>query len=85
MEAENEDNRTPLFAATFYGHFDVVKFLHENGAKLEVRTQEGGYTPLIVAAQQRHLEVLKFLIQKGISIGKKHALKKYEQFVLNTS
>ena len=66
MEAEASDNATSLLTAASNGHLEIVKYLHENGAKLEIRTTDGGgYSPVIVAAQNGHLEVLKFLLEKG--------------------
>eukprot|EP00919_Chromeraceae_sp_WS-2016_P019066 GHVR01045430.1.p1 GENE.GHVR01045430.1~~GHVR01045430.1.p1 ORF type:complete len:110 (-),score=17.58 GHVR01045430.1:89-418(-) len=46
---------------------NVIKWLHENGADLEKKDNDG-YTALCMASQEGHLDVVKWLIQKGASV-----------------
>jgi len=63
-KADN-NQRTALHSAAFYGLFDMVRFLIENGAKLEER--EGYYrqTPLHVASSRGYGAIVLYLLQKG--------------------
>ncbi len=54
--------------AAYYGHFDVVKTLVENGANINVVSEEltyKGITALMQAINEEHIEVATFLINSG--------------------
>ncbi len=65
---------TPLKAAVREGHKDVVKFLLENGAKIEdnskwsriIGVQESNL--LIIACQKNYVEIVKLLLQHGADV-----------------
>lgn len=57
-------NRTPLMAASFHGHPDVVRVLLDNGASISAVDNEG-YTALLFSAQFGHLAVTKMLMKAG--------------------
>ena len=64
--------RTPLHEAVWYGQFEAVKFLIENGADVSAKDIDGD-TPLHVAASSSRLsEIAKFLIEKGADINNKN-------------
>ena len=56
----------PLFNACKYGHFEIAKFLIENGANVNITFYD--ITPLIVACQHRNIDIAKLLINKGADI-----------------
>jgi len=61
---------TPVISACLVGHLDILKYLTESGAKLDVRTKNGA-TPLHYAVSQNHKEVVQFLISKGVDVNAK--------------
>ncbi len=56
--------RTPLMWAAGNGHTDCVEYLIQNGAKLDLK-DEDGWTALHYAALGGHLEVMKKLVEGG--------------------
>ncbi|MDQ3686383.1 MAG: ankyrin repeat domain-containing protein [Acidobacteriota bacterium] len=50
------------------GHLEVVKFLLEKGANVNVRDGHGDGTPLMSAAWSGHKEIVKLLIAKGAEV-----------------
>ena len=67
IEAMNARKWTPLHAASFDGHKDVVEHLAAKGANLDAKTIDGS-TPLIYAAQEGHQDIVKFLLEKGADV-----------------
>ena len=51
---------TLLFTSARNGHFDVIKFLAENGANIFAHTTMKFY---FVSAEEGHLETVKYLIE----------------------
>lgn len=58
------DRYTPLFVAAKAGHLEVVKFLFNKGAHINIQGKFGS-TPLFWAVQNSHLDVAKWLLQCG--------------------
>ena len=58
------DAYTALGWAAYHGHRDVVEFLLEKGAKIDVQNHSG-YTPLMAAAQTSHNKIVRVLLDKG--------------------
>ena len=56
------DDRTALILATKIGHGDIVKYLIEVKADVDIQAEDGG-TALILDAQNAHRDVVKYLIQ----------------------
>ena len=55
---------SPLWAASYNGHFDVVKFLVENaGANIHTSSLKHT-TPMVISCQQGNLEIVKYLRNK---------------------
>lgn len=62
VNAVNEDNgSTPLHQAAYHGAIDVVRFLIEHGARLDVRTR-GNYLPVHNASNQGHEAIVDLLL-----------------------
>jgi ankyrin repeat protein len=58
---------TPLMQASGNGYLEIVKYLVEKGASLNLFSNEGT-TALMFAGNQGHLEVVKYLVEKGADI-----------------
>ena len=58
---------TPLHYAAYFGHFEIVQILLENGARLRERNLLGE-TALCIAIKKGHCQIFKYLIQKGADI-----------------
>ena len=66
--------RTPLSAAAYFGHKEVVRLLISKGADVNTTVTSGdfkGETPLHNAAWQGHKEVAELLIAKGADVNAK--------------
>lgn len=58
-----DDRKTPLIAASLYGHLDVVEFLADAGADLN--KADGAGTAMYWAAFSGHPEIFDFLAGRG--------------------
>lgn len=58
---------TPLHAACYHGHVDVIRPLLEAGADVHLCIEDVG-TPLLVAAQCNHTEVVQVLVTGGAPV-----------------
>ena len=59
--ADSGDGWTPIHAAAWYGHADIVKFL-ANSTNIDVNAADSeGWTPIYFAAMGGHSEVIKIL------------------------
>ena len=56
----------PMRSAARHGNLDIVKLLHQNGAKFDV--SDATKNPLFGAICNGHYEVAKYLIDNGIDI-----------------
>jgi len=56
-----------LHIAASKGHLDIVKYLVENGADINVKNS-GQQTPLHYSCFEGHLSVVEYLISKGIEV-----------------
>lgn len=65
----DEKGQTPLFSAAQGGHVDVVRFLSQNGADMNIRRTDG-YSALLVAAQRESAaaDVVQVLIECGAAV-----------------
>ena len=61
----DEDNNTALMKAAGQGHIEVVRFLVEQGADLDIRNRQE-QNALMLAAAGGHLAVATFLIDSGV-------------------
>ncbi|KAF0721992.1 hypothetical protein Ae201684_018773 [Aphanomyces euteiches] len=61
---------TPLHCASFWGHYEVVKALLDQGTCANIGNKNC-YTPLHLASKRRHLEIVKLLLRAGGDVKKK--------------
>ncbi|KAJ7336936.1 ankyrin repeat-containing domain protein [Mycena albidolilacea] len=67
--------------ASYYGHFEMVQLLLENGA--DVNTPTGGYGPPLTAASDAgHVTVVRLLLENGADVNTSGGL---EDFALHTA
>jgi ankyrin repeat protein len=58
--------RHPLCTAADYGQTEVVRYLIDNGADVNVKDRYG-ITPLLSAIYENHVECVRILLDKGAS------------------
>ena len=61
---KDDRNWTPLRVSCNYGRLEVVKFLVEKGADIEIKDLDGN-TPLILASSNNRSQIFKFLVEFG--------------------
>ncbi|WP_133137590.1 ankyrin repeat domain-containing protein [Legionella rowbothamii] len=66
------EQQTPLYVATYYGHFEAVKALVEGGADLDLAFSEDISPPIFVAVEKKQIEVLAYLIHSGANVNLMH-------------
>jgi len=69
IDGKNQARWTALAYACKYNHFDIVKFLVENGAKINEPVNTGS-TPLAVALLAGYFDIADYLIKKNADINK---------------
>ncbi|XP_001365667.1 protein fem-1 homolog A [Monodelphis domestica] len=66
-------NSTPLRAACFDGHLDVVRYLvGEHQADLEVANRHG-HTCLMISCYKGHREIARYLLEQGAQVNRRSA------------
>ena len=73
----DEDNDTALMKAAGQGHIEIVRFLVEQGADLDIRNRQE-QNALMFAAAGGHLAVVVFLIDSGADVSPVGFLYSYE-------
>lgn len=73
IDIQDESGRTPLHYATRNGHLEVVKFLIQQGADVNVK-DFGELVPLQEAVKGGYFDITKFLIQHGADVKSKDRL-----------
>ncbi|CAD6194647.1 unnamed protein product [Caenorhabditis auriculariae] len=58
---------TALRGACYDGHLEIVRYLADHGADLNVPNRHG-HTSLMIAAFRNKIEVVKFLISRGVDV-----------------
>lgn len=72
INAKNDYNYTTLMLAAREGHLEIVKYLIESGADVNMSSGNGGFTPLMLASNNGHIEVVKLLMDNGALVGVKN-------------
>ena len=62
--------RTPLMSATTYGHINIVRFLIEHGADINIKDTHNGWTALMFSTgiKNEEFEIAKLLIENGADV-----------------
>ncbi|MBQ3565300.1 MAG: ankyrin repeat domain-containing protein [Alphaproteobacteria bacterium] len=58
---------TALYQAIYYGSLDVVRFLMEHGANVNIRDSHGTF-PIIKAAERGYIGIIELLLEHGADI-----------------
>ncbi|XP_022235636.1 serine/threonine-protein phosphatase 6 regulatory ankyrin repeat subunit A-like, partial [Limulus polyphemus] len=67
METVDERAWTPIHLAAAHGHYDIVKYLGENGAHLAA-LDPSGYTAIHIAAMNGHADCVEVLLVMGCEV-----------------
>ncbi|WP_265039233.1 ankyrin repeat domain-containing protein [Wolbachia endosymbiont (group A) of Yponomeuta plumbellus] len=67
----NDDNWALLHYAVHYSNFDMVSFLVDKGANIEIRSKEG-QTPLHLAVEEAKQNIINLLLDRGADIEAKN-------------
>ncbi len=67
VDIRGDEEMTSLHIVAFKGHFQITKYLFEQGADVNVR-KINGWTPLCSAAQEGHLDIIIFLFRQGAEV-----------------
>ena len=67
VNAKGKFGRTPLHLACAKGHRDIVHYLIEQEADLEIKNNHG-FSPLYVASLHNHPSIVKVLVEGGASL-----------------
>ena len=68
VNAKRSNGTTALHTACSRGYFEIVQYLVENGADINVRGGDENDTPLIWAVYNERNNISKFLVDKGANI-----------------
>ena len=71
---------TALWCASWMGHYNIVKLLVDNGANVNLPTDNGS-TPILVACHQGSFEIVRFLVESGADV---NATNNYKETCLNS-
>lgn len=66
IDLQDKTGLSPLFVASDFGYSDIVKFLLENGANVEQRSN--GSTPLLISIQKGHVGIARLLLEHGAQV-----------------
>jgi hypothetical protein len=58
---------SPLMRATIRGHLEIVQYMVENGANLDLRSDDGN-TALMFAAEKGNTAIVKYLVENDANI-----------------
>ena len=67
IDSPDNEGKTPLFIASFYGHLKMVQVLLGKNALID-KACNYGLTPLMVAAQQGHLDTVLLLLSHKANV-----------------
>ena len=64
---DDEYGMTPLDYAALNGHVEIIRFLLQNGAEVNVKNN-GGIAPLHCSAWNGHVDILHLLVENGANL-----------------
>ena len=67
IELKDSNGFTPLMLASYYGYTPIVKYLLEQGAKVDQRDNKGG-TALIYASYYNYYDIVQLLLEFNASV-----------------
>ena len=65
VNAQDENNWTPLYLAAWNGRVDFSEMLLDHGAAVNALTDYNGKTPLYKASEKGHVDVVRLLLEHG--------------------
>ncbi|XP_063231947.1 uncharacterized protein LOC134536217 [Bacillus rossius redtenbacheri] len=65
LNAQEKEGKTPLFIAAEFNHLEVIQYLAEKGADVNICSRDG-YSPLYVALLKGNMEIVHFLKDKAL-------------------
>ena len=71
VNARDENGKTALLWASYYGDIEVLKYLIKKGADIEAKDDKGN-TPLTTTSYNGYLEHVKYLVENGADIDAKN-------------
>ena len=70
INTKDSTGRTPLHAASYNDHINIVNFLISNGADVNAKSNVDA-TPLHMASYSGHADIVNFLVSKGANVNAK--------------
>ncbi|RWS30202.1 myotrophin-like protein [Leptotrombidium deliense] len=64
---KNIEGRTPLHYAADYGQKEIIRYLIDKGANVNV-VDKHGISPLLAAIWEGHTDCIKYMIEKGADV-----------------
>lgn len=77
-------NSPPLRAACFEGYFEIVKYLVEHSADIEIANRHG-HTCLMVSCYKGHTQIVRYLLEKGADVNRKSMNFKRKEYIAKFS
>jgi len=71
LDKPSKSGRTPLHYASFNNQTEIVKYLVEQNAKLDLKEYDNGATPLHYSVYNNNVSIAKILLSAGASISEK--------------
>ena len=68
INIRDNNGQTPLYHAADEDKFEIVKYLIDFGAWIDLKNTVNNYTPLHAAVEEGHQNVVKFLIENGANV-----------------
>jgi ankyrin repeat protein len=66
MYRDDKTGRTLMWVSCAYGHIEIAKWLHANGASEDIWTMDdSSRSPLWISAAYGHLQICKWLVEVG--------------------
>lgn len=70
VNSTTRTNSTPLRAACFDGHYDIVKYLVRNKADIEIANRHG-HTCLMIACYKGHYRIAEYLLKLNADVNRR--------------